>query len=825
MKWLARAGLVALMALLAAGGVLNVAALRSLPQLDGTLPVKGLGAEVKVTRDASDVTHIEATSALDAWRAIGFIHAQERGWQLEFNRRLMRGELSEILGAATLDTDKLMRTLGIMQAARAQIKGLSAPTRAALQAYSDGIAQAHAVGVAGRSPEFRILGVQAGGADGTPWTPEDSVGWALMMALDLGGNWGNEFARFSAAQVLSTEQLWQLMPAYPGEKPATQVDLASLYAQLDAHASVPRTAQAPVPASKALAQWSQDWVRDMGTLDGKGSNNWVVPGSRTVSGKPLLANDPHLALSAPAIWYFAHLKAPAGVVAGVQLPALDVVGATLPGMPFVVLGRTRGVAWGFINTGPDVQDLYLEEIDPGQPGQYRLPEGTAAFTSRQEVIQVKGQGAVNLTVRSTRHGPLVSDVQPQYQGVLNTQRYAMALRWSALESDNRTMDAAIQANWAQTVGELQAAFAMHHSPMQSVVMADTQGQVGFKAIGKVPLRHAKNDLKGVAPAPGWLPQYDWAGWLPYEQNPTLGHAQIEHQGWQATANQNILPAGYSHFIGADWTTPERFDRITQLLSATDKHDANSLARIQNDVLSLGAQALLPHALKVHTTHPLGNQALELLKGFDGRMGQDSAAGLILNVWAHELTVDLLSPVLGDVRFQGLYGKRHFRAALLGILERQDPFWCGAQGCPKAASVAFDKALSRIERLQGGQLAQWRWAAMHPAISSHKPFGKVPVLSGLFDERIGSAGDLFTVNVGQYWANDKAEPFASRHAASLRAIYDLADLEQSRFIYQTGQSGHPASTRSRNMAPLWASGRYLPLQMQPASVQHQLVLHP
>ena len=829
MKWLARAGLVALMALLAAGGVVNVAALRSLPQLDGQLSLKGLTAEVKVTRDAADVTHIEAASALDAWRAIGFIHAQERGWQLEFNRRLMRGELSEILGAATLDTDKLMRTLGIMQAAREQLKGLSEPTRAALQAYSDGIAQAHAVGAAGRSPEFRILGVKAGGTVGMPWIPEDSVGWALMMALDLGGNWGNEFARFSASQVLNHEQLWDLMPGYPGEDRATWWNLPSLYEQLGAHASVPKTAatevRSPARAHTALAQWSQDWVRDMGTLDGKGSNNWVVPGSRTVSGKPLLANDPHLALSAPAIWYFAHLKAPAGVVAGVQHPALDVMGATLPGMPFVVLGRTRGVAWGFTNTGPDVQDLYLEEIDPSNPQQYRLPEGRADFKTRKEVIQVKGQGAVNITVRSTRHGPVVSDVQPQYQGVLNTQRYAMALRWSALETDNRTVDAGMQANWAQTVPELQAAFAVHHSPMQSVVMADTQGQVGFKAVGKVPLRHPNSKLKGVAPSPGWLPENDWTGWLPYDQNPTLTHAQIEQKGWQATANQNILPAGYKHFIGSDWTTPERFDRIVQLLTATDKHDAESFARIQNDVMSLGAKALLPYALKAQPTHRLGAEAMALLKDFDARMTQDTAAGLILNVWAHELTVDLISPALGDVRFQTLYGKRHFRAGLIGILERPDPFWCGAQGCDKAVSIALDKALTRIERIQGDKMAQWRWAAMHPAISSHRPFGKVPVLSRLFDERVESAGDIFTVNVGQYWANDKTEPFANRHAASLRAIYDLADLEQSRFIYQTGQSGHTASPRSRNMAPLWATGQYLPLQMQPSQMQHQLLLQP
>ena len=825
MKWLARVGLVALMALLVAGGVVNVAALRSLPQLDGQLNLKGLGADVKVTRDASDVTHIEAASALDAWRAIGFIHAQERGWQLEFNRRLMRGELSEILGAATLDTDKLIRTLGIMQTAREQLKGLSEPTRAALQAYSEGIAQAHAVGAAGGSPEFRILGVKAGGAAGTPWTPEDSVGWALMMALDLGGNWGNEFARFSASQVLNHEQLWDLMPGYPGEDRATWWNLPSLYEQLGAHASIPKTAKLQALPTSAVAQWSQDWVRDVGTLDGKGSNNWVVPGSRTASGKPLLANDPHLALSAPAIWYFAHLKAPAGEVGGVKHPALDVIGATLPGMPFVVLGRTQGVAWGFTNTGPDVQDLYLEEIDPANPAHYRLPEGTAEFKTRQEVIQVKGQGAVNITVRSTRHGPVVSDVQPQYQGVLNTQRYAMALRWSALEADNRTMDAGMQANWAQTVGELQAAFAVHHSPMQSVVMADTQGQVGFKAVGKVPLRHPDSQFRGVAPSPGWVPENDWTGWIPYDQNPTLSHAQIEQKGWQATANQNILPPGYKHYIGSDWTTPERFDRITQLLAATDKHDAESFARIQNDVLSLGAKALLPHALKAQPTHRLGSEAMALLKSFDARMTQDTAAGLILNVWAHELTVDLISPALGDVRFQSLYGKRHFRAGLIGILERPDPFWCGAQGCDKAVSMALDKALTRIERIQGEKIAQWRWAAMHPAISSHKPFGKVPLLNRLFDERVESAGDNFTVNVGQYWANDKTEPFANRHAASLRAIYDLADLEQSRFVYQTGQSGHPASPRSRNMAPLWANGRYLPLQTQPGAAQHLLVLQP
>ncbi|WP_416561214.1 penicillin acylase family protein [Limnohabitans sp. yimb22184] len=826
MKWIARILLVAVVALLAAGGALSVHLLRGMPQLDGEISLQGLSGPVQITRDASDVTHINASNALDAWRAIGFVHAQERGWQMAFNRRVMRGELSEILGKATLDTDKLMRTLGIIGMAQQQLKGLSPATQAALQAYSEGIQTAWQSGAVRPSPEFKLLGTQASGADGQAWMPEDSVGWALMMALDLGGNWGQEFARLSAGQVLSNEQLWQLLPAYPGEKPATAVDLPAMYRGLGVYVSSGgKTASAQVPITP-LAQWSADWVRDMGILEGKGSNNWVVPGSRTVSGKPLLANDPHLALSSPAIWYYAHLQAPAGELpGGHKHPALDVIGATLPGLPFVVLGRTQGVAWSFTNTGPDVQDLYLEQLDAGRPGHYRTPEGWAAFAERSETIRVKGQADVALKVRSTRHGPVISDVQPQYQGLIEASRYAVSLRWSALTPDNKTIEAGMQANWAQTVPQLQDAFAEHHAPMQSVVMADTLGQVAYKAVGKVPVRAAQNDIRGVAPAPGWLAQYDWTGWLPYAQNPAVDAAQIEKRGWHATANQNILPPGYAHFVGGDWTTPERFERIEQLLAATPRHSLQSMQAIQNDVLSLGAKNLQAKLGQVSSQHPLAPAALKLLAGFDGQMRTDSAAALVLNVWADELTRGLLVPHLGAERFQALYGKRHFRAAVEGILDRSDAFWCGPAGCPAQVSSALTRALDRIAASQGRDVKAWRWGAWHPAISSHKPFGKVPYLNALFDVRVESAGDLFTVNVGQYWANDKQAPFANRHAASMRAVYDLSEAGQSVFIYQTGQSGHVFDPRSRNMARLWAQGGYLALQQQPKAALHHMTLRP
>jgi penicillin amidase len=825
MKWIARILWLALAAVLVSGGVISVHLLRGLPQLNGEVHLQGLAAPVMITRDASDVTHIQAGSAMDAWRAMGFVHAQERGWQMAFNRRLMRGELSEILGQATLDTDKLMRTLDIIGMAKQQLQGLSPATQAALQAYSDGIQNAWQSGAVRPSPEFKILGTSAFGSSGQAWSPEDSVGWALMMALDLGGNWGQEFARLSASQVLNNTQLWQLLPAYPGEKPATAVDLPALYAQLGVYATgSTKAAIGPAPKTP-LAQWSADWVRDMGILEGKGSNNWVVPGTHTVSGKPLLANDPHLALSAPAIWYYAHLKAPAGEMpGGLQHPPLDVMGATLPGLPFVVLGRTTGVAWGFTNTGPDVQDLYLEQLDAARPGQYRTPEGWAPFAERAETIRVKGQPDVTLQVRSTRHGPVISDVQTQYQGLIDTNRYAVSLRWSALTPDNKTMEAGMQANWAQTVPELRQAFAEHHSPMQSVVMADTLGEVAFKAVGKVPTRSAQNDILGVAPSPGWLAQYDWTGWLPYDQTPTVDAAQIEKKGGYATANQNILPAGYAHFLGSDWTTPERFQRIEQLLAATPQHSRESMQVIQNDVLSLGAKSLQAKLGQVTSQHALAPATLKLVAAFDGQMRPDSAAALVLNVWADELTRGLLVPTLGAQRFQALYGKRHFRAGVEGMLDRNDPFWCGPAGCSVPVSKALDRAIDRIAASQGQDPKRWRWGAWHLAISSHKPLGKVPYLNALFDVRVESAGDLFTVNVGQYWANDKQAPFANRHAASMRAVYDLGATDQSVFIYQTGQSGHAFDPRSRNMSKKWAQGVYLPLQASPPAV-HRLQLLP
>ena len=812
---------------LLAGAALAVYGVRAQPRMDGKLALVGLAQNVWVRRDEADVTHISAQSPQDVWRALGFVHAQERGWQLEFNRRLMQGRLSETLGPATLELDKLMRALDIHGAARRQYQALPPAVQEALQAYSQGIAAFYAKPSQAGAPEFLLLGTRAGA-----WEPEDTVGWALMMALDLGGNWGNEFARLNLLQVLSTEQLWQLMPAYPGEQPVTAVDLASLYRRLGVYREADEQPKVSAPAEQiqsALQQWAGAAVRDMGTNDGLGSNNWVVAGSKSKSGKPLLANDPHLGLSAPAIWYFARLQSPEGRAAdGSTLSALDVTGATLPGMPFVVLGRTGQVAWGFTNTNPDVQDLYLEQINPADASQYRTPTGWEKFAVREEVFKVKGHSDVKVTLRSTRHGPVVSDAQQQYGKVLNTDRYALALRWAALDTDNRTVEAGLRANGAQTVAQLFEAFSIYHSPMQSIVAADVQGHIGFKAAGRAPVRSPDNDLRGVAPAPGWDARYDWQGWLSYEQTPQDDGSA---RGFVATANQRVTEPGYAHFLTQDWSLPYRHQRIEQLLAASAQHDAASMAAIQNDVQSLATRTLLPALRKAPSDHALAAQAKQLLAGFDGQMERDRPEPLIFSVWVDELTRGLVIPRIGEQRFAMTYGKRDFRAGLEGMLARNDLWWCAPLSCEQQAGQALTRTLTKLQAAYGSDPRQWRWGDAHPALSAHKPLGSVAALAGLFNVSAASGGDTYSVNVGQYNANpspsDAKGPlggrFVSRHAPSLRAIYDLGDLESSQFIYQTGQSGLALSGRYADMSQEWADGRYRKLQMQPARWRHVLEL--
>ena len=830
MAWFKRTLMALTVIVIFAAIVISLYVRNTFPVLDGVLSAPGAAAPIGIQRDAADVTHIKANTPQDAWFALGYVHAQERGWQLEFNRRVMHGELAEVLGAPALETDKLMRTLGIVRAAQFQWDGLPREGREALQRYADGVNAFHRSSGQALPPEFHILGIKPG-----TWTAQDSVGWSIMMALDLGGNWGMEFARLTAAQKLPTDRLWQLLAPYGKEPPVAKADLSKLYADLGVYKVAPAPSTTDATKTGAvdaistgvkglfdanmlamMQQWSTDFTNNLGVVEGKGSNNWVVAGSNTASGKPLLANDPHLGLSAPAIWYFASMQA----------PGMNVIGATFPGLPFVVLGRTDKVAWGVTNTGPDVQDLYLEQLHPDDPSLYRVPdEGGnvtwARFKNRRHVIKVKGQPEVIFNVRTTRHGPVITDAQKSHQDLLNTSKYVLALRWAALDSDNQSIMSGVRSNSAQSVADMKRALETWHSPMQNFVMADVDGNIGYKAAGKVPLRRADNDIQGLAPAPGWDTRYDWDGWIAAADTPE----DDGKKGWIATANQKITSPGYKYFLGQDFALPHRFDRIEELLAATPKHDAVSMQKIHADQFSKATERLLPVLRKAQTSHPLGAAALGQLKEFDSVMRAQASAPLIFAAWADEVARGLIEPKLGDAMFKRLYVKRQFRFTVEEALLGADPWWCAPKSCEEQVNAALDRALNRLQAQYGPDVAQWQWGRAHVARSTHTPFSSVPPLDRYFEVRMPTGGDGFTVNVGQYWLNDSTTPFANRHAASMRTVFDLSNLENSQFIYQTGQSGLVFSSRYRDMAPAWAAVSYRPLQFSPENMVHSLILNP
>lgn len=750
---------------------------QSLPQLDGSLALSGLKAPVEVVRDSNGVPHIYAASVEDAYFTLGFVHAQDRLWQMEMNRRIGSGRMSEALGAATLDADKFLRTLGVRRVAEATLKSLDANTLGQLDAYAAGVNAYLAQRSGPLPPEFLLTGIKP-----EPWQSADSVAWIKMMAWDLGANWRTELLRLGLAKKLSTAQIGEFLPPYPGDAPLAVADYAALYRQLD--------------ASKLAA------LALPGLAEGGASNNWVVAGSRSASGKPLLANDPHLGLAAPAVWYFAHLSA----------PGFEVMGATLPGVPGVVLGRNRHIAWGFTNTGPDVQDLYVERLDGS--GQALAPQGWQKLDVRTEVIKVKGQPDVTLSVRTSRHGPLISDVfKPAAQAL--PQNYALAFAWTALREDDLSMQAAGKFAAAKSWSDFLAAAREFHSPQQNMVYADAEGNIGYIAPGRVPLRKPENDLKGLAPAPGWEAKYDWDGFIAFENLP---QSYNPASGVIATANEKIVSKDYPHYLTSEWVLPYRALRIRQLLDAAPKHTPQSFARIQSDTVSLQVREILPLLLKARTTDAEAQQVLQQLGRWDANMAVAGAEPLIVSAWLRELGRLIYADELGDM-FDGAWAHRaDFMHNVLTDAGGAG-HWCddvntpAKETCADLLPKALNLALADLTRRYGDDRAKWRWGDAHFALSEHRPFGRQPQLAKLFDIDVPSPGDTYTVDVGRNTLANEAAPFASRHAASLRAIYDLADLDKSVYIHSTGQSGNLLSPLYRNFSERWARVEYIPMSMK------------
>jgi penicillin amidase len=779
-------GLTVLLAALLAGAYLYLR--QSLPKTEGEIRLPGLSAPVEILRDRYGIPHIFAASLVDASFAQGYVHAQDRLWQMEMSRRVAAGRVSEIVGAAGLETDRFLRTLGVRRSAEANLRSIDSETRQLLEAYAAGV-NAFLASDPVLPPEFWLTGIRP-----EPWTPADSVSWTKMMAWDLGGNWRNELLRMRLAKSLPMARIHEFLPPYPGDAPPVIADLKELYSSMERDAV-------------RLARFAPD-------NEGLGSNNWVVSGARSSSGKPLLANDPHLGLSAPPVWYFAHLSA----------PGINVIGSTLPGVPGVILGRNERIAWGFTNTGPDVQDLYIEKLDAA--GGYVTPEGPQPFQVVEETIRVKGGEAEKLRVRISRHGPVISDVSRVAQDQA-PRGHVIAFAWTALAEDDRTLQASVKFARAREWDGFLAAARDFQSPQQNIVYADIEGNIGFIAAGRVPHRKPGNDLKGMAPAPGWDAKYDWAGYIPFEQLPRSFNPA---SGAIVTANHRITPPGYPHFISSDWEPPYRADRIQQLLDATPKHTPQTFARIQADVVSLAMRELLPKLLATRPRSEDARKALALLEKWDGTMAIERAEPLIAWAWWRELTRAVYADELGDAFRSNWLARAVFMTSVLSG-DPEKARWCddvrtqAVETCEEALAVSLDAALADLGKRYGSDWGRWRWGDAHVARHEHRPFGRQPQLARIFDITVPSPGDSYTVNVGRNIMSDDAQPFANRHAASLRAIYDLSDLEKSLYIHSGGQSGNVLSDHYEAFSKAWAKNEYIPMRAARKTLEaepHQLL---
>ncbi|HVL58878.1 MAG TPA: penicillin acylase family protein [Burkholderiaceae bacterium] len=799
------AAVAALWAALALGAAIIGWRMLAMPQASGELTVHGLHAELRLLRDRDGVVHVLASTPDDAYFGLGFAHGQDRLWQLEMNRRIVAGRLSEVLGPATLPTDLFLRTLGVRRNAERIVASLDTPTRTALQAYSDGINAAASLTRSRPwrlSPEFLVLGVRP-----EPWTPADSVGWLTMMNWDLSGNHATELLRFELSEKLTSRQIAQLFDLEAVET----ADFAQLYRDI---------------ARKGVTALID--LMPAAMVEGAGSNNWVLDGTRTVSGRPLLANDPHLGLSAPSLWYLAHLSA----------PGLEVIGGTIPGLPFVVLGRNDRIAWGSTNTGPDTQDLYLERIEPTDPARYRGPDGPLEFSVRTEVFSVKGRPDVVHQVRETRHGPVISDAMPALAEVLRSrrmdQRFALAFAWTALRSDDRSIRAGLRINYARDWSEFLEAARDLHGPQQNLVYADVDGNIGFIAAGRVPVRRLDNDLRGLAPAPGWDPRYDWIGFVPFEELPQTFRPK---DGVIVTANQRVVGKDYPHFLTAEWTLSFRHDRIVDLLSRQQRHDATSFARMQADTVSLAVRELLPRLLSAPAAdNPRAKWARELLSAWDATMAVDRPEPLIATAWIDTLRRLVFEDEVGPELFVRLERHRgRHKAVLRALTDPAMSHWCddvtttAVETCDQQIERGLEIALAELSRRHGDAIHRWRWGHAHPALSEHRPFGRNRMLAPLFDVRLPAPGDQFTVNAASHEPWRAERPFAARHGPAYRAIYDLADPQASVFIQSTGQSGHRLSPRYSDLARRWVAVEYLPMRTDRRWIErdarHELRLRP
>lgn len=734
---------------------------KSLPQTEGTIEISGLVDEVSVYRDAAGTPHIEAKNQHDLFLAQGYVTAQDRIFQMDLSRRQASGMLSEVVGKQALDRDKFFRTLGLRRAAEKSMTLYSEEAKNALASYAEGVNQyIQEAKAANKLPiEFSILGYEP-----MEWTELDSLTIGKYMAFDLGGHWEGQAFRHYLLQAFPEDKALELFPSYPKDGPTV------IQAVKDSAINMEKSfANAVIPH------------------EFNGSNNWVVSGEKSASGFPILADDPHLGLATPAIWYETHL----------QSPEINVSGVIFAGIPGIILGRNETISWGVTNVGPDVQDLYIEKRNPENKHEFLYNDKWEPAEVIEETIAIKDEEPVNYEVIITRHGPILSEFAHYEEADT-----ALSMKWTALEPSTE-LEAVLRFSKATNWDEFKEALTYFHTPAQNFVFASTDGTIAYRANGLIPIRK-KGD--SVLPVPGWTDEYEWDGYIPWEELPTIVNPE---SGYIATANNKIVGDEYPYHISNIWAQPYRQQRIVDVLESKEKLNAEDMMKLQFDHYNLQAEEFTPIFLEHLATTDLRDidqEALKTLDNWDYTDSTELAAPLLFHFWMEEIANVLFQEEISDEMLELFAGKAQVVDQLLRKAHQGDEvIWIKENGgLANVLQESLQNAVTRASELQGDNPSKWKWGEVH-AVSFDHPLSSVKPLHLLFNKEgsIPMRGSRVTVGAAGW----KSETGQVNHGASWRTVVDMKYPLESYNVVGPGQSGHVMSPWYHDQMDDWTSGAY------------------
>jgi len=751
----------------------NIYLNRSLPKISGEISIAGIIEPVTVIRDEMGIPHIKAANENDLYVAQGYIQAQDRLFQMDLSRRQASGRLSEVVGEAAVDNDKYFRTLGLRRAAEASVEAYSDVGMNALNSFAKGVnLYIEELRENGKWPiEFTILGYEP-----EDWSPVDSLTIGKYMAFDLGGNWQDQAFRYYLLQEFPEEKAYDLFPEYPEN--------------------------APFIISKNELDLSKQFVNAIIPHEHNGSNNWVVSGEKTESGKPLLADDPHLGLATPSIWYQMHL----------ETDDVNVSGVIFAGIPGIILGHNEDVAWGVTNTGPDVQDLYIEKRNPDNPKEFMYNDEWEAAEIISEPIGIKDQKTLDYEVMLTRHGPVISEFAEDLG-----RDMVLSLQWTALQP-SAELEAILNMNKAKDWTEFEKALQQFETPAQNFVFAAQDGTIAFKANGKIPIRKKDN---GLLPVPGWTDEYEWIGYIPFEELPKTVNPK---EGFISTANNKVVSDSYPYHISHNWAQGYRQMRIQEVLKANDKLNVKDMMNLQMDEKNLQAEEFVQRFIGIleNIKGEKEKAAIDQLAKWDFYDRKEEAAPYIFNIWMGKISDVLLSENI-NAEMQELFSGR--KAAIDQLLRRalegnSGPWILDAGGIEAVLTKSLQLTISQIEEAEGKDMSKWQWGNFHQVYFKH-PLSSVSPLHYLFNREggIGVGGSSVTVKAAAFLDSGIVD-----HGASWRFAIDMANTNEAYHLVGPGQSGHVKSEWYHDQMDDWANGTYHKTAMEQPKGE-KLILDP